>query len=69
MINENALEIKENHFYNRSALKILKQTGKRISMPRDKGRSAGLPGKRVSKSGKIYWEARKNRSDNLGSNI
>ncbi len=50
-------------------VKILKQTGKRISITRDKGRMAKLPGKRVSKRGKIYWETRKNRSDNLASNL
>ena len=66
MLNENFIEAKENQFYNRSALKILKQTGKRISMPRDKGRGASLPGKRVSKSGNTYWETRKNRSDEFG---
>jgi hypothetical protein len=27
------------------------------------------PGKRISKSGKIYWETRKNRSDKLPSKI
>jgi len=25
-----------------------------------------LPGKRISKSGKVYWETRKNRSDLKG---
>lgn len=59
----------ENIFYNQKQLKVLKQTGKRVSIVRDKGRNAGLPGKRVSSSGKVYWETRKNRTDDLGSNI
>jgi hypothetical protein len=29
----------------------------------DKKRTALPPGKRISRSGKIYWESRKNRSD------
>lgn len=44
-------------------LKILDQTGKVKSIKRDRGRIAKLPGKRVSKNGKVYWETRKNRSD------
>jgi len=44
-------------------LKILPQTGVVKSMPRDIGRGAKLPGKRISKTGKVYWETRKNRSD------
>lgn len=56
-------------FYNKEVLKILEQTGKRVSVPRDKGRTASLPGKRMSASGKIYWETRKNRTDNLNSDI
>jgi len=43
--------------------KVLKQTGKWIDIPRDAGRKAMLPGKRISKNGKVYWETRKNRSD------
>lgn len=48
-------------------LKVLKQTGKRKSMSADRKRKAILPGKRRSKSGKTYWETRKNRSDSKGS--
>jgi len=44
-------------------LKILEQTGKHIHIKRDAGRPAKLPGKRISKTGKVYWETRKNRSD------
>ena len=50
-------------------LKELPQKGKRFSVPRDASRKARLPGKRVSKTGKVYWETRKNRSDLLKSNL
>lgn len=50
-------------------LKELPQKGKRFSVPRDAGRKAKLPGKRVSKTGNVYWETRKNRSDLLRSNL
>jgi len=36
---------------------------------RDIVRKALPPGKRISKSGKIYYEYRKNRTDLTGSNI
>lgn len=39
------------------------QTGKRVSISRDKHRLAKLPGFRVSRTGKVYYENRKNRSD------
>lgn len=39
------------------------QTGKRKSPARDRARKAKLPGKRRSKSGKRYYERRRNRSD------
>jgi hypothetical protein len=29
----------------------------------DKSRKALKPGKRISKTGKVYWETRRNRSD------
>lgn len=47
-------------------LKVMKQTGTRKSLALDRKRKAKLPGKRRSKTGKIYWETRKNRSDNKG---
>jgi len=59
----------EKIFYNKKILRILKQTGTRVSVPRDRGRSASLPGKRLSTTGKTYWETRKNRSDDLGKKI
>jgi len=36
---------------------------------RDAARFARQPGKRLSKSGKIYWETRENRSDMKGKNL
>jgi len=50
-------------------IKTLEQTGKRVSVARDRRRFARLPGKRVSRTGKIYWETRKNRSDQLGKKL
>ena len=50
-------------------IRVLKQTGKRKSLVRDRSRSALTPGKRISKTGKIYWETRKNRSDSIGKKI
>jgi len=44
-------------------LRILEQTGKKPNLKVDKTRTAKLPGKRISKTGKVYWETRKNRSD------
>ena len=44
-------------------VKVLKQQGTSESLIRDAGRKALLPGKRISKSGKVYWETRQNRSD------
>lgn len=54
----------------RSKRKVLKkykkQTGKRKSIKADKRRKALPPSKRRSKSGKIYYERRRNRSDLKG---
>jgi len=44
-------------------VKVLKQSGEWIDKVRDGGRKAMLPGKRVSRTGKVYWETRKNRTD------
>lgn len=44
-----------------------RQTGKRKDFEADKKRDALPPGLRISKSGKKYYEYRKNRTDtNLG---
>lgn len=53
----------------RDILKILPQRGQIKSIPRDEGRKAKLPGKRVSKTGKTYWETRRNRSDAVGKRL
>ena len=37
--------------------------GKKIDLLRDGGRKAKAPGKKVSKSGRTYWESRPNRVD------
>ncbi|MHA1865893.1 MAG: hypothetical protein ACTSWZ_05230 [Candidatus Heimdallarchaeaceae archaeon] len=42
------------------------QTGKRKSIKLDRKRKAMKPGKRISKSGKVYYEYRRNRSDLKG---
>jgi len=39
------------------------QTGRRKSKAKDKARKAMKPGKRVSRTGRLYWETRRNRSD------
>lgn len=48
--------------------KISSRTGKTIKKI-DSKRSALLPGKRISKNGKIYYEKRRNRSDLLNLKI
>jgi hypothetical protein len=54
----------------RRNLRQLKQTKtKDLDIVRDKERHALLSGKRVSKTGKTYWETRQNRSDQKGSKI
>jgi hypothetical protein len=50
-------------------VKVLEQTGKKPNIARDLGRSAKLPGKKISKYGKLYWETRKNRTDAPGSRL
>jgi hypothetical protein len=52
----------------RRNLRELKQVGK-SDKERDSARKALLSGKRISKTGKTYWETRKNRSDQKGSNL
>jgi len=44
-------------------IKPMPQTGKVKSIIRDMGRVASQPGKRISKTGNVYWETRKNRTD------
>ena len=52
----------------RKNLRVLKQVGT-SNVIIDKARKALAPGKRVSASGKIYWESRRNRSDKPGSTV
>ena len=59
---------KLNAFVVPQTIKVLDQVGKSNAL-RDKKRKAQLPGKRISKTGKVYWETRKNRSDSALSNI
>ncbi len=54
----------------RRNLRKLPQTAKnKTDKIIDAKRKALLPGKRISKSGKTYWETRANRSDSKGSKI
>ena len=54
----------------KSVEKLLPQTpGTRKDILRDAARKARFPGRRVSKTGKIYWESRQNRSDLVKSNL
>lgn len=50
-------------------VKVLKQSGKIVDAKRDYGRKAMLPGKRISKTGNVYWETRVNRTDKAQSRI
>ena len=44
------------------------QVGK-TNIPRDQARKALAPGKKISKTGKTYYEYRKNRVDIVGSKV
>lgn len=64
----------EERVFGRSAaakkvLRILHQTGKKADYQRDSSRHAQLPGKRISKTGHVYWETRKNRTDDLNKKV
>ena len=50
------------------SVRVLDQVGK-TTVKIDSKRKALAPGKRVSSSGKIYWETRKNRSDQVGKKV
>ena len=52
----------------RRNLRVLEQVGK-TNIKVDSKREALMPGKRISKSGNVYWETRKNRSDAKGSKV
>lgn len=58
----------ENKFYEKrlsgKVLRVIKhQTGSKSNLIVDREKTALKPGKRLSKTGHIYWETRKNRSD------
>ncbi len=66
---EKAKEFAALEFRNqRKSLRTLKQVGK-TTVARDIVRKALAPGKRISASGKTYWETRKNRSDSPGKKL
>jgi len=50
-------------------VKRLEQTGQTKDILRDLKRKALMPGKRISKTGKVYWETRRNRSDKVGRRL
>jgi hypothetical protein len=50
-------------------LRVLGQSGYRKSIRKDRQLKATLPSKRKSKTGKIYWETRRNRTDKKGSRL
>ena len=52
----------------RETVRPLNQVG-RTNIKRDLVRQALPPGKRISKTGNVYWETRKNRSDSPGKKI
>jgi len=52
----------------RKNLRVLKQVGG-TTRKIDASRKALAPGKRISKSGKTYWETRKNRTDQVGEMV
>lgn len=52
----------------RRNLRVLPQRGT-TTVSEDIKRKALLAGKRISKTGKKYWETRKNRSDKKGTNL
>ncbi len=54
----------------RRNLRVLDQVAKaKTDKIVDSKRKALLPGKRISKNGKVYWETRANRSDSRGSKV
>jgi len=54
----------------RRNVRTLEQTQKKnVDVKADASRKALMPGKRISKTGKVYWETRRNRSDAKGRKI
>jgi len=52
-----------------SMIEIRPQNSKPIDIKRDAGRKAKLPGWKISKTGKRYYEGRANRTDLPGKRI
>lgn len=52
-----------------SGMGTYSQSGSRKSVKADRVRKAMRPGHRISKSGNLYFENRKNRSDKKGSKL
>ena len=50
------------------SVRVLDQVGK-TTVKIDAKRKALAPGKRISSSGKTYWETRRNRSDSPGKRV
>ena len=50
-------------------IRELPQVQNTVSKSKDAARKARVPGLRLSKTGKKYWESRSNRSDKRGSNL
>lgn len=57
------------HIIHPHTIKRLEQTGKFHNRLKDSERKALAPGKRISRTGNIYWETRRNRSDAWGRRI
>jgi len=60
--------VKVSSLFSGVMVKELEQVG-RSDFKRDASRRALPPGKRISKTGKVYWETRKNRSDKFNSAV
>lgn len=50
-------------------VEIVKHQNGKTNLKRDKVRNALPSGKRISKSGNVYYEYRKNRSDMIGEKV
>ena len=51
------------------AVKVVGKQRGRSKISKDRKRKAMPPGMRISKTGKVYYEYRKNRSDKKGSSV
>ena len=60
---------KNNKKFEPKNLRLLPQVGDVKNILLDSEIQAFLPGKRISVTGNIYWETRRNRSDQLGKMV